>query len=128
MHMATVGIFWWWYGAGWKSAVFRVGARIISLYDYFSIDLLLKTLFSPFRQISAGGVDGPINIKIRAFFDQLLSRIIGAIVRTIVIGVGLIALAGMIIFGLVYVIGWALVPLVPLAGLVLALAGWIPWN
>lgn len=126
--MAIVGIFWWWYGAGWKLAFDRAVLRIAGLYDYFSIDLLLKTLFSPFRQISAGGVDGPINIKIRAFFDQLLSRIIGAIVRLIVIAIGSLTLLLSIIFAVVYLLGWAILPLAPIAGLILALAGWMPWN
>ena len=126
--MAIVGIFWWWYGAGWLSAVGRVIERVSGLYDYFSIDLLLRTLFSPFRQISAGQVDGPINIKLRAFFDRLLSRVIGAIVRTIVMLIGLLSLAIATILGLLYIISWSLLPLLPFVGVSLMLAGWIPWN
>ena len=126
--MAIVGIFWWWYGAGWLAAVKRVIEKISGLYDYFSIDLLLKTLFSPFRQISAGRVDGPLNIVIRAFFDRLLSRVIGAIVRTIVVFIGLFSLAVAVILGLAYIISWALIPLIPFAGMSLMLAGWMPWS
>ena len=127
-YMAIVGIFWWWYGAGWLAAVKRVIEKISGLYDYFSIDLLLKTLFSPFRQISAGRVDGPLNIVIRAFFDRLLSRVIGAIVRTIVVFIGLFSLAVAVILGLAYIISWALIPLIPFAGMSLMLAGWMPWR
>lgn len=126
--MAIVGIFWWWYGAGWLAAVKHVIEKISGLYDYFSIDLLLKTLFSPFRQISAGRVDGPLNIVIRAFFDRLLSRVIGAIVRTIVVFIGLFSLAVAVILGLAYIISWALIPLIPFAGMSLMLAGWMPWS
>ena len=127
MDMAIVGIFWWWYGAGWLAATRRATERLTGLYDYFSIDLLIRTMFSPFRQISAGQVDGPINIMIRAFFDRLLSRIIGAIVRTIVMLIGLVSLALAVVLGAVYVVGWALIPLLPFAGLTLMLAGWMPW-
>lgn len=125
--MAIVGIFWWWYGAGWKAAVRRVQSRLVGVLDYFSIDLLLRTLFSPFRQISAGAVDGPLPVKLRAFFDKLLSRIIGAIVRTIVMIIGLVAIAIGLVLGLCVIVGWALVPLLPLVGLTLTLTGWMPW-
>lgn len=127
LTMAIVGIFIWWYSTGWRMACNRAVTRLRGLLDYFSIDLLLKTLFSPFRQISAGKVDGPINIQLRAFFDRLLSRVIGAIVRTMVILIGIVSIIIGIIVGLVYVLAWALIPLTPLAGLTAMLAGWMPW-
>ena len=58
-----------------------VWGKLVSVFDYFSIDLLVRTWFAPFRQISAGAVDGPIGVQIRAFFDRLISRTIGGIVR-----------------------------------------------
>ena len=76
----------WWYGAGWKARLFAIREKLAASYDYFSIDLLAKTMFSPFRQISAGRVSGPIGAQIRAFFDRLISRIIGSIVRTLAFG------------------------------------------
>lgn len=96
--------------------------------DYFSIDLLVKTLFSPFRQISAGSVDGPVGLKLRAFFDKLISRIIGGIVRTIVLVIGLVTIILGLVIGVVYLALWAVIPLLPIAGLVLMLTGWVPWT
>ena len=69
MHsMIVVGFFAWWYGAGWWQRITMVWGKLVSVFDYFSIDLLVRTWFAPFRQISAGAVDGPIGVQIRAFF------------------------------------------------------------
>lgn len=116
----------WWYGAGWRSRARLIMERFDSITDYFSIGLLLRTLFSPFRQISAGKVRGSIDAQMRAFFDQLISRIIGAIVRTmlIVVGTGALVLTGLV--GLVVLVLWAFVPLMPIAGVMLWLIGWLP--
>ena len=123
-----MGLFTWWYGAGWLSRIRQVKDRLAGLYDYFSIDLLLRTLFSPFRQISAGGVRGPIGVQIRAWFDQLISRVIGMIVRMIVIVIGSVTLALACIGSLMAVLLWPLVPLMPVVGVVCSMIGWMPWK
>ena len=104
-----------------------VWGKLVSVFDYFSIDLLVRTWFAPFRQISAGAVDGPIGVQIRAFFDRLISRTIGSIVRSFMIIFGIVALAVTAAAGLVFIIAWALVPVLPLLGAGLAIVGWLPW-
>ncbi|HET6746893.1 MAG TPA: hypothetical protein VFH06_02180 [Candidatus Saccharimonadales bacterium] len=126
--MFIVGILSWWYGAGWKQRFTVLSERISSTADYFSIDLLLKTLFSPYRQISAGKVQGSINVQMRAFFDQLLSRIIGAIVRTMMIIIGIVGILFYSMVGLFLVVLWGIVPLIPILGIVLFIMGWMPWK
>jgi hypothetical protein len=96
--------------------------------DYFSIGLLLKTLFSPFRQISAGQVRGPLAVQMRAFFDRLISRLIGAMVRITIMIVGLVAIFFSVIIGVIGLILWAFIPLLPIVGLILWLIGWMPWT
>jgi hypothetical protein len=126
--MFVVGILSWWYSAGWRQRLTMLQERLARTVDYFSIDLLLRTLFSPFRQISAGRVDGPLGVKLHAFFDRLISRAIGAMVRSfmIVMGVFAIVLHGLI--GTVALIVWAIIPLLPAIGLVLFIVGWVPWS
>lgn len=126
--MAIVGILLWWYVDGFRQAARRVRAHLAGMFDYFSVDLLLKSLFSPFRQISAGAVDGPLPVKLRAFGDRLFSRVIGAVVRTMVITVGVITLTFSLLGGLLYLVGWILMPLVPLLGLIMTMIGWTPWQ
>jgi hypothetical protein len=127
-YMAIVGILGWWYTAGWARAFRKLRATLVSLFDYFSIDLLLRTLFTPFRQISAGSVNGPLNIKLRAWFDKLISRVIGAIVRLLVMMIGVVAIMLTVLGGVVYLALWALMPWLPIVGLTLMLLGWTPWT
>lgn len=127
--MFIVGILTWWYGSGLLMRIAIVRERIGSTMDYFSIDLLIVTLFSPFRQISAGGVTGSLGIKWRAFVDRLVSRIIGAIARLILIIVGSVGIILTIIIGFIAIVGWAIVPLLPIIGVIVSIIGWVPsWS
>lgn len=126
--MVIVGLFLWWYGAGWKERFLMVRDNIATLYDYFSLDLLIRTLFAPFRQISAGRVRGPIGVQLRAWFDRLISRVIGAIVRSMVIVIGIFALVVAAVIGMIRLIAWPLIPVSPIIAVVFALIGWVPWT
>jgi hypothetical protein len=126
--MFILGILSWWYGAGWRQRVTMLREKITSTMDYFSIDLLAKTLFSPFRQISAGKVQGPLGVQLRAFADRIISRVIGGMIRSFMIIIGIIALLLYSIIGGVFVILWAVVPLLPIVGIVLFISGWVPWT
>jgi hypothetical protein len=126
--MFIVGLFSWWYGTGWRQRAVLLRERLVAVDDYFSIDLLLRTLFNPFRQISAGGVRGPLSVQIQAFFDRLISRCIGAMIRGFIIIIGVISLMVYTVIGGVLLVAWLFVPLLPLVGAVLWLMGWIPWN
>ena len=117
----------WWYTSGWKKCVLVVGDSLLGVYDYFSIDLLIKTLFSPFRQISAGKVTGSFEAQLRGIIDKLISRVIGAFMRTIVIVIGTVALLLASLIGLLRIVIWPVVPLIPVLAVLFAMAGWIPW-
>lgn len=126
--MVIVGLFLWWYGRGWLQCVRRVRDHLLTIYDYFSLDLLIRTLFAPFRQISAGRVRGSLTVQLRAFFDRLISRTIGAIVRMIVIMIGSVTLCVAAGIGVIMIVGWPLVPLLPVACVLMAMIGWVPWK
>lgn len=118
----------WWYTDGWRRHLVALVDRVDTLVDYFSIGLLLKTLFAPFRQISAGQVEGAIDVQVRAFFDRLISRVIGAVVRLGMIVIGSVTIGlGFLADGLFLVI-WAFVPMFPFVGLILFILEWIPWS
>lgn len=124
MIMLFVSLIKWWYTDGWRQRAKLISVRLDGVIDYFSVDLLLKTLFSPFRQISAGRVDGPLGDQLRAFADRLVSRLIGAVVRTLILLVGLVAISVYAVGGLVILVLWLFVPLLPIVGTVLAASGW----
>jgi hypothetical protein len=101
--------------------------RLATTVDYFSIDLLATTLFAPFRQISAGQVNGPLGVKFRAFLDRIISRSIGAMVRSTMIVIGVAAILLHSVIGFVTLIIWAILPALPLVGFWLYVTGWLPW-
>lgn len=124
--MVIIGLISWWYGAGWLSQLRVVRGWLDNIYDYFSIELLVSTLFSPFRQDSAGKVKGPVNVVFRHFLDNLISRFMGAFIRSFMIFFGVLSIVFVGIIGLMTLIIWPLIPLMPLIGLVMTLIGWIP--
>lgn len=121
-----MGVLSWWYTKGWVEQALLVRDRIARTMDYFSIDLLLKTLAAPYRQIGAGHVDGSLGVKWRAFVDRSVSRVIGLIVRSILVVIGSVAIALHALFGLVTLVLWVVVPLLPIVGLLLFMSGWVP--
>ena len=123
--MLAVSFLQWWYSRGWMIYFQGLRERMRNLADFFSIGLLLKTLFQPFRQISANetGESGGLQGSLIAFFDRLLSRVIGFIVRICVIILGVIAMTLQLVFGLALAILWPCVPLLPIAGIVVSSMG-----
>lgn len=123
--MIVLALFSWWYGQGWASLARKVAKRTDSVLGFFSVGTLFLTLFAPFRQISAGHVQGAPGMRMRAFFDRLFSRFFGAFLRGIMIIVGLVLalLSGLV--GVIQLAIWPLVPLLPVAGLILTNKGWL---
>lgn len=128
--MFLVGLISWWYGRGWVAQWRRVLERLSSTVEFFSIGQLLSTLFSPFRQISAmSSSDGSIGAEFRAFIDQLISRVIGAFVRFFTILFGIVVIIAQSVYELIMLVGWWLLPLLPVVGAVVFAIGWVPsWT
>jgi hypothetical protein len=112
--MLFISLFSWWYTTGWAQLAQRAVLRIASVLDFFSVGLLLKSLFSSYRQISTGRVRGSLDAQFRAWGDRQLSRAIGAMVRLVVILFGLVATILMSVVSLGLLILWPFVPVVPI--------------
>ena len=125
--MFAASLLIWWYSAGWLKQVQLIKQSLFGTADLFSIGILLKTLFAPFRQISASSqINDTFGDKIRAAFDKLFSRIVGTIMRTIMIFIGIIVLLLQVLFSGFRLMIWPLIPLTPLIGLMLTLLNWVP--
>lgn len=122
--MFLVGLFHWWYGNGLRDRFRTTGQRVRSIAEYFSIGQLLKTLFAPFRQISAGKASGSVGAQLRGIVDSLISRIIGGVVRFGTIVVGLIIIMFVTVYESILLVCWPLVPVFIFASAVLAAIGW----
>lgn len=111
----------WWYGPGWKNAFFRINQRIEILAGEFSMSILLKTLFEPWKQITSyRGPNAPFELIIRVWFDNVFARCVGFVIRSFVLVVGIISCAFMFVFGVVLAVLWPLVPLSPILLVILS--------
>ena len=126
--MLLVGFFQWWYGAGWRDQCDRISATLSKVSDYFSISLLLKTLFKPFRQISADEQAKGLQGMFQVMLDKLVSCTIGAVVRLFMIVAGVTSLLIVALLGLIRLIIWPLFFFLPLIGIVLMFAVGTPWK
>jgi len=123
MRVMLVGSFLgWWYGAGWLKVARSLGPRSQGVLDSLSVKQLIKTLFQPWRRI----ITYPgrsLEDRFRAIGDNLVSRVIGFAVRSIVLLAAIAMLVLVTILTIVEIIIWPLLPLaVPgclIAGLVL---------
>lgn len=118
--MVVFSLFSWWYTTGWLTLIRKGGARIGAVLSFFSVPLLITSLFAPFRQISAGRVQGPLAVQLQAWGDRLFSRFIGAIIRSFLILLGLVTVVVVGAVVLVVVVAWPLLPVAPLVGLIMA--------
>ena len=127
--MFLVGLITWWYGRGWVEQWRRNGGMLMRTLEFFSIGQLLSTLFSPFRQISVGSAgDGSFAAATSVFFDKLISRIIGLMIRTFTILFGIIIIVLQSVYVAIIMAFWWTVPLLPLVGLFLFMTGWLPYG
>ena len=114
----------WWYSLGWKWAWERaVTSRVKWCLEMFSVKDLTLSLFAPFKQTYAGGATGSLSDHFRAFIDRSVSRVIGFIIRSILIFTGLVCVVFSLISGIFLLAVWALIPPAPILALVLIALG-----
>ena len=117
----------WWYSKGWLARAVTILDSLEKSIDYFSLPLLIKTWFAPFRQIDAGRlVNGSIEQRFRKLVDRTFSRIIGAILRTVVKLAGVFYIALRALLGLLMLVFWAALPILPIVFVILTFSGWMP--
>lgn len=103
----------WWYGPGF-GWVFR-GLLLDKLHyvaEVFSVKEMMTTLFAPFRQTYAGKRHGVSALQ--ALADRTVSRVIGFVVRFLLLIVAGVAAIAVLVAGVFLVAIWALIPLMPI--------------
>jgi hypothetical protein len=114
-----LGLFSWWYGAGWKGTLGATSKRLRGLADMFSVDILVATLFAPWKRVVTYP-GASFDAKLRAFGDNLVSRCVGFFVRAAVLIAACVAFLFLLVVGLLELVLW---PLTPLAGVALIVVG-----
>ena len=112
--MLILGLISWWYLDGFKLFFLKLWAKLGDTADLFSIGSLLKTLFAPYRQISANASGVSVDDKFFAFIDRMVSRLVGGVARLGIITVGIIVLLLQLVGSIFSLMLWPLMPLAPI--------------
>jgi hypothetical protein len=110
-------LFYEWYFIQVPKKIFLVFKNLLKFGNYFfSITLLLKTYFSHwhgYRWVyNVRGID--IWKFFEVYFSNLISRILGAFIRTFVILFGILFELAVLILGPIVLISWIFLPLISL--------------
>lgn len=105
-----MSFFSWWYGRGWRLAATHLRPRLRSVAELFSVSQLLRTLFSPWRRIITYP-GASLEDKVKAWLDNMVSRVIGFSVRLIVLFAALVTLVTVAALSAAELIAWPLLPL-----------------
>lgn len=120
--MLAVELLRWWYGNGWSLAARMSQRRIMKISQLFSVPILLRTLFAPWRRIvtpPGGGIDA----QMRALGDNMISRTVGFGVRIIVLLTAAIGMLFMTVIAMLELILWPLVPPLVLVSIMMGIMG-----
>lgn len=122
--MLVISFVQWWYGRGFKEYLLKFFDHLKDIVDFFSIRLLIRNLFAPFRQIATEKrANMPLDARIRAWADLMISRMVGAAIRIILLIIGTIALVFRMIIGLIIMVAWPLAPLLIVYTILLYMRG-----
>jgi len=87
--------------------------------NFFSLELLFKTFFSPWRRYKWKYPRG-LDIKeiFNTFISNSFSRILGAMMRMVLIVVGIVFQLLVILIGFLVFLGWLLIPFIIILGII----------
>lgn len=112
----------WWYSRGWLLMARNGQRRLVRTSHLFSLPILIRTLFAPWRRIMTYPGAG-MQAHIRAATDNLVSRVVGFVVRILVLIAAGLILSCMLVLAVVELIVWPLIPLAVVAALLKGLIG-----
>ncbi|HEX8182171.1 MAG TPA: hypothetical protein VF575_01055 [Candidatus Saccharimonadales bacterium] len=117
--MIALEILTWWYRQGWSQIIKNAETRSTKVSHLFSVPILLRTLFAPWRRIITYP-GASIEAKFRAAGDNLVSRVVGFTVRSLVLLSAGVMLLLTTVAALLQLVIW---PLIPPAVIVLFVKG-----
>lgn len=119
--MLALAFLRWWYTDGWLTWWRKSLERIERLFELFSVPILVKTLFAPWKRIISFA-NRSLGERLRSWLDNLISRFVGLMTRLMVLMAAALCLFGLMVMSLVGALLWLMAP--PLAILlILGLVG-----
>jgi len=122
--MLIVSFFTWWYSRGWLNELHGLSARLTKVANIFSVPILLRTMFNPWKQITTTSFkDSSLDEKIKALVDNIFSRIVGFFVRLIALFLAFISILITGVYSILRIILWPAIPLLPFIFTFIGLTG-----
>jgi len=118
MNIFLQGLVWQFFDA--PKAILKAWQTFLLFnLNYFSVPTLLKTYFSPWRRYSYSyGKAFEFWKNIETFVFNMMSRVIGAIFRTVFIIVGILIEVLIVLIGIIIFLGWLVLPFFLVFGLI----------
>jgi hypothetical protein len=108
-----VSYFTWHYGRAFAEIWNTCTNYIWAVWHFFSVPLLFKTFFSTWRKLDVGygrGLD--IENFIGPFIVNSLMRLVGMILRAVIICIGLLGIVVVFLFGIAVTVVWIFLPVI----------------
>ena len=115
---STLEAFIFWYASYAPQEIFRIWKNYLAAnLNYFSVPLLLRTLLYPWRR-DTESYDGPFDLSMyaRIFVINVMSSIVGGVIRSVTIVIGLVIELAIYVLGPVCLALWFLAPVLLIAG------------
>lgn len=113
MFRLIFSYFIWHYTQAFRDIFNHIRNFLWFVYHFFSVKVLVKTLFSPWRKLSEQYQKGfNISRLLETFVVNVIMRIVGFFIRLLVIMVGIVALIFVIVAGCISIVLWAVLPFI----------------
>jgi hypothetical protein len=122
MRMLALELLTWWYGKGWVQLAKNMYRRLIRTSHVFSVPILVRTLFAPWRRIVTNRGTG-LDSAVRAVTDNMVSRGVGFMVRLLTLLTASVVITLVMILAVIEIILWPLLPVAVIAALIKGIAG-----
>lgn len=114
--------FFWHYTRAWQDIARLYSNFAWFLYHFFSIRILLGTFLSPWKRLHEGRKEAEAGI-IGAFLINSITRIVGALIRSVTISAGILSLVFLTIVFVLVLALWLFMPFVVLFLLLSGITG-----
>ncbi len=96
-------------------------STVKKLFAFFSVDLLARTLIEPWKRDEIDTTNMALDGKIRVLIMNLISRLVGFVVRAATISIGLGAIAATAVAGIILALGAILLPAIAVCLIILSI-------
>jgi hypothetical protein len=118
--LATVPIYIrWHYTCGIVESIELVKRLLLNVLHFFSVSVILRTFFSPWKREGMRYAHSEVGSWFTTFIFNSLMRVLGMVMRTVILFFGLVIFLCSCIFSVVIILGWILAPLVMVGSFVM---------